>query len=146
MGQKNVDILQLLEQGQSIQIKPQGYSMYPMFIPERDEAVLQRAEAAKLKRGDVVLYRRDGGILVMHRIYKVKKNTFYMVGDNQREVEGPLREDQIKGVLTGFFRNGKYTSVRNPIYILASRLWLFLRPVRPALAKVVAAVKRLFKR
>ena len=146
MERKNVDILQLLEQGQSIQIKPQGYSMYPLFIPERDEAILQRAEPARLKRGDVVLYRRDGGILVLHRICKIKKNTFYMVGDNQREVEGPLREDQIKGVLTGFIRNEKHISVRHPIYILASRLWLFLRPVRPVFTKTAAAVKRLLKR
>lgn len=146
MEQKNVDILQLLEQGQSIQIKPQGYSMYPMFIPGRDEAVLQRTDPAKLKRGDVVLYRRDGGILVLHRIYRIKKNAFYMVGDNQREVEGPLREDQIKGVLTSFFRKGKHISVRHPIYILASRLWLFLRPVRPVFTKTAAAIKHLLKR
>lgn len=146
MKQTNVDILRLLEQGQSIQIKPQGYSMYPMFIPGRDEAVLQRADPAKLKRGDVVLYRRDGGILVLHRICKKKKNAFYMVGDNQREVEGPLREDQMKGVLTSFLRNGKHISVRHPIYILASSVWLFLRPVRPVFTKTVAAVKRFVKR
>lgn len=144
MDQEKVDIERLLEQGQQVQIHPQGYSMYPMFIPGRDEAILQKAEPAKLKKGDVVLYRRESGILVLHRICKKKENTFYMVGDNQSEVEGPLKEEQMKGVLIGFIRNGKYRSVKNPMYLLASRLWLFLRPLRPVISKVLATIKHIF--
>ena len=146
MERKTADIEGLLEQGQSIQIQPQGYSMYPMFVPGRDAAVIEGVGGARLKRGDVVLYRREGGILVLHRIYRVRKDGFYMVGDNQSEVEGPLRESQIKGILTGFVRKGKYRSVRNPVYRLASRLWLFLRPVRPVLSGMAAAVKGIFRR
>ena len=146
MEQNKVDIESLLKQGQSIRIKPQGYSMYPMFIPERDEAIIDSADPSRLKRGDVILYRRDGGILVLHRICKVKKDGFYLVGDNQKEIEGPLRADQIKGVLTGFVRNGKLRSVNDPIYVLASRLWLLLRPARPVISRAGAKVKRLFKK
>lgn len=144
MEQKKADIERLLEQGHKLQIKPQGYSMYPMFVPGRDEAVIEKADCERLRKGDVVLYRRDGGILVLHRICKLREDGFYMVGDNQKEVEGPLRADQIKGVLTGFVRKGKLRSVKDPVYIIASRLWLFLRPVRPILAKSVAALKRVF--
>ena len=130
--------------GKTIQLKPQGYSMYPMFIPKRDEAILKSAEHTQLKRGDVVLYRRESGILVLHRIYKNNKNGFYMVGDNQREIEGPLKREQIKGVLTGFIRNGKYISATHPVYVLVSRLWLLLRPLRPVIAKSIHTIKRLF--
>lgn len=144
MDQLQIDIENVLEQGQEIQLKPQGYSMYPMIIPGRDEAIIRKADHAGLKRGDVVLYRREGGILVLHRICKRKKDEFYMVGDNQREVEGPLKKEQIKGILTGFVRNGKYVSVKQPVYVLLSRLWLFLRPVRPLLSKSVHALKSLF--
>lgn len=144
MDQEKVDIERLLEQGQQVQIHPQGYSMYPMFIPGRDEAILQKADPAKLKKGDVVLYRRESGILVLHRICKKKKNAFYMVGDNQHEVEGPLKEEQMKGILIGFIRNGKYRSAKNPIYLLASRFWLFLRPLRPVISKILATIKHLF--
>lgn len=146
MEQNAVDIERLLAQGQSIQIQPQGYSMYPMFVPGRDAAVIGPAVTAQLKRGDVVLYRRASGILVLHRIWRIRKDGFYFVGDNQSEVEGPLPASRIRGVLTGFIRKGKYISVRNPLYRIASRLWLFLRPVRPALSKVAAAVKALFCR
>ena len=146
MKQCKADIEMLLEQGQKIQIKPQGYSMYPMFVPGRDEAILEKADGKRLRKGDVVLYRREGSILVLHRICKIREGAIYTVGDNQREVEGPLRPEQVRGVLTGFIRKGKFRSVRNPVYLMASGLWLFLRPVRPLLAKSAAALKRLFRR
>lgn len=145
MEQKKVDIERLLEQEQRVQLRPQGYSMYPLFVPGRDEAILEKAEASRLKRGDVVLYRRESGILVLHRICKVRKDGFYMVGDNQKEVEGPLHAEQIKGVLVGFVRRGKYRSARNLIYRAAAGLWLLLRPVRPVLSKTAAALKRSFR-
>ncbi|MCH5187054.1 MAG: S24/S26 family peptidase [Oscillospiraceae bacterium] len=144
MDQEKVDIEHILDQGHDVQIKPQGYSMYPLIIPERDEAIVSSASDVQLKKGDVALYRREGSILVLHRICKIKEDGFYMVGDNQSEVEGPLKREQIKGVLTGFIRNGKYISVRHPVYLLLSRLWLLLRPVRPFIAKSVHALKSLF--
>lgn len=144
-GQK-VDIETLLAEGRSIQIHPQGYSMYPLFVPGRDEAVIAPVGAEKLKRGDVVLYRRESGILVLHRIWKRRPEGFYMVGDNQSELEGPLNPEQIKGKLCRILRRGKDFSVRNPLYRCAAALWLFLRPFRPPLSKAAARVKRLFGR
>ena len=61
----------LLEQGNILKIKPQGYSMYPLFIPGRDEALIEQVPTTQLKRGDVVLYRRRHGILVLHRICRI---------------------------------------------------------------------------
>lgn len=150
MKEKNTNksnIEKLLADGNAVQLHPQGYSMYPMFLPERDEAIIAPIEdISALKRGDVVLYRRDMGILVLHRICRVKKDGFYLVGDNQTEVEGPLRPEQIKGVLTAFIRNGRKISCDNPIYRLASGLWLFLRPVRRCIALPVSKLRKLFKR
>lgn len=145
-GGQKVDIEALLAEGRSIQIHPQGYSMYPLFVPGRDEAVIVPVSTEKLKRGDVVLYRRESGILVLHRIWKKRPEGFYMVGDNQSETEGPLRPEQIKGRLCRILRGGKNFSVRNPLYRCAVSLWLFLRPFRPALSKAAARAKRLFGR
>ena len=142
---RQVDIEQLLAEGVTVQIRPNGYSMYPMFLPGRDEALIAPAEPDKLKRGDVALYRRDGSILVLHRIWKRKQDGFYFVGDNQAEVEGPLRPDQVKGILTAFIRKGRKISVHNPIYRLAAGIWLFLRPVRNPVKTLLARMKRLIK-
>ena len=51
------DIEQLLEAGEVIQLYPEGYSMYPMFVPGRDAAVIKKADVIKIRRADVVLYR-----------------------------------------------------------------------------------------
>lgn len=143
--EQGIDIEALLAEGKSIRIHPQGYSMYPLFVPGRDEAVIAPAETEELKRGDVVLYRREGSILVLHRIWKRRAEGFYMVGDNQSEVEGPLKGEQIKGILCQVVRRGKCFSVRNPIYRMLAAVWLRLRPFRPFLSRMVAGVKRTLK-
>ena len=139
----SIDIEHLLASGTTIKIKPHGYSMYPLFVPGRDEACIERTDFSSLKRGDVILYRRDKSILVLHRIWKITGDFFYMVGDNQTEIEGPLRADQVRGKLTGFVRNGKFVDVKNPIYRFLSGLWLFLRPMRPCAWKLNACVRKL---
>lgn len=139
------DIEQLLEAGEVIQIYPEGYSMYPMFVPGRDAAVIKKADVKKIRRADVVLYRRKGSILVLHRVVKRKGSQFYMAGDNQTEVEGPVEEDQIRGILTAFVRNGRRISVKNPVYVIWSGLWLMFLPVRGIFWSFTAWVRQRFR-
>ena len=150
MESNRQDVEQLLAQGNNIQIKPQGYSMYPVLVPGRDEAVIEPIADAKLKRGDVVLYRRvaedSGRILVLHRIWKVKSEGIYLVGDNQKEIEGPLMRSQMKGIMAGMYRKGKYISVQNPWYRILTYGWLLLRPARPYISGLVARIKRAIKK
>jgi hypothetical protein len=136
-----IDLEQLLKEGKIIQIKPQGYSMYPLFVPGRDEAVISAGNVNTFKRGDVVLYRRMQGILVLHRIYRRTKDGFYMVGDNQTEIEGPIKPEQIKGKMIAFVRKGKHITERNPGYRFAAHTWLILRPFRPFISNVIHQIK-----
>lgn len=142
----NSNIEHILSEGKSVQFPPTGYSMYPMFIPGRDEAIVSPLTKRDLRRGDVVLYRRDESILVLHRICRINKQGLYMVGDNQFEVEGPLRPDQVKGILTAFIRNKKTVSVRNPIYLISAHIWLFMLPIRRPIQLIISNLKQLKKR
>lgn len=135
----------LLAQGHTIQIHPQGYSMYPLFLPGRDEAVVAPLREHRFRRGDVLLYRREGSILVLHRVWRCQKDGLYMVGDHQSEVEGPLKEDCIRGILTGVVRNGHYFSAKHPVYRVLSDIWLRLRPVRPYVLRVGFSLRSLGK-
>ncbi|MDF2485720.1 MAG: hypothetical protein K0R46_1888 [Herbinix sp.] len=137
-----IDVVRLLEDGKTVQIKPQGYSMYPMFLPGRDSAVLSKVNQNRLRRGDVVLYRRDTQTLVMHRIWKITKNNVFLVGDNQSSVEGPIKKSKIIGILVFFLRKNKKISVHNPIYRLISRGWLILRPFRDIIKRFVGGIGR----
>ncbi len=152
MEKQKADIEQLLAEGQVIQLKPRGTSMYPMFAEGRDEAVIAPIEkitqadgSLRLRRGDVVLYRRDGGMLVLHRICRCAREGYYLVGDHQSVVEGPIRADQIRGILIGFIRKGSYCPVRHPVYLLAGRIWLILLPVRPKISRALHRIKQAVK-
>ena len=139
------DLEQLLEEGNQIRVKPQGYSMYPLLVPGRDEVVIEQEDPSRLHRGDIVLFRREGSILVLHRICRRRGDNFFMVGDNQKQVEGPIGITQIKGKVTTLVRGGRTISAENRLYRIYSFIWLWLRPLRPALSKMVHCLKTLFR-
>ena len=146
--EKKIDIEQLLLSGQTIRMCPQGTSMYPMFVGAGDEAVIAPVDVAKLRRGDVVVYRRNlqaGGILVMHRIFKRCGDSFYLVGDNQSEVEGPLRAEQMRGILIAWTRKGKEYSVKHVGYRLFFGLWLWMLPLRDPIHRILAWTRKKFR-
>ena len=143
---ERIDIEEALREGKSIQIRPQGYSMYPLLVPERDEVILRAVDPAELRRGDVVLYRREGSILVLHRIWRKRSDGFYMVGDNQTKVEGPIAEEQVRAIMTGIIRKGRYLSAGNPGYRFLSAVWLSLRPFRRAISVPVAKLRTFLRK
>lgn len=140
------EIEPLLKAGACIQIHPQGYSMYPFIDPRRDEVVLAGIEdGSALRRGDVVLYCRENGMLVLHRIYKIGQDGLYLLGDHQTAIEGPVRREQVKGKMTGMVRDGRYMDVGNPGYRMLSVVWLWLRPARRAIMVPAARLRRMVR-
>lgn len=137
--------LPLLKEGNTLKITPIGTSMFPLFIRNNDQAVLAAVNEKKLHRGHVILYRRSNGMLVLHRIAKKTKDGFYMVGDNQTELEGPIYTEQIRAIMIAFYRKGHFISCQNFIYIVLSHLWLFLRPIRPMISRPLGILYRFFK-
>lgn len=127
---ENMEIETLLKSGQTIQLYPQGYSMYPLLVSGRDEVILSPLPQEALRRGDVVLYRRDTGILVLHRIWRCGEDGYYMVGDNQVQIEGPIQEEQMIGIMTGLVRKGRLIASADPWYRILSGIWLGIRPIR----------------
>lgn len=140
-----LNLEQLLEEGNQIRVKPQGYSMYPLLVPGRDEVVIEQEDPSRLHRGDIVLFRREGSILVLHRICRRRGDDFFMVGDNQKQIEGPIGITQIKGKVTTVIRGGRTISAENWLYRMYSFIWLWLRPLRPILSKMVHYLKTLFR-
>ncbi|MCM1089487.1 MAG: S24/S26 family peptidase [Muribaculum sp.] len=142
MGEGKISPEKLLMEGRTIQFTPMGYSMYPLLVPGRDQAVVAPMGDTVPRRGDVVLYRRIGGILVLHRVWKHKRDGFYMVGDNEKTVEGPLQREQLKGILVAVVRKGRSFSADHILYRMAAGLWLWLRPFRPHLAGLLSKCRR----
>ena len=117
-----------LASGESVRIIPGGNSMLPMLHPGRDTVILSPLPE-RLKKYDLPLYRRSDGKFVLHRIVEVG-DTYTCVGDNQFQTEPGIRPEQMIALVTGFIRNGKERSVRDPGYRLYCRIWHYSRKLR----------------
>ena len=138
---EKIKIVDLLSENKSVQLHPQGYSMYPLIVPERDEVIISPLRDHKIKRGDVLLYRRKNDKLILHRVYKKKNDKIYFVGDNESVVEGPLDISQVHGIMTAFYHKGKKIKTNNFFYFISWQLWLFLLPFRKPIGKLIHKAK-----
>ena len=93
-----------------------GVSMLPLLRQDRDVMVIQ-AQSTGFRKNDAVLFQRDNGQYVLHRITKVKGDGLYwIVGDNCSRGE-LVREDQILGVLSEVKRDGKTVKCTDADYL-----------------------------
>lgn len=101
-----------------------GTSMWPLLKEGNSQVQLVSGRTKQLKKGDIVLYRRKDGTLVLHRIIKiVKRNTYLVCGDHQWKLEEQIREDQILAAAQGFFINGRYIDEKTWWYRLYKKIW-----------------------
>ena len=110
-----------------------GTSMRPL-LKTNDVVTINKDNNYKV--GDVILYKRDNGQFVFHRIRRINKknNTFILVGDHQRKVEKDIRFDQIIAKMISYKKENKkednnLKSFRYRLYKLLVKIslirWLF---------------------
>ena len=125
------------QNNQSIILKVRGMSMFPLLKDKRDSFKLEKI-TSKPKRKDIVLYKRDNGQFVLHRIIKEKDGLYTMFGDNQHVKEYPIRLDQILGVVTSIVRKDKeIVLVKSKKYKIYSSLWCFNLFIRRVVLKLI---------
>ncbi len=121
-------IQEALEQGKEAKFNVYGHSMEP-FIYNGENVTLVKDK--EYKKNDIILYRRTNGQFVLHRIYKVKKDGFVLLGDHQTFKEYPIYEKQIIGKVISYERKGKVKYLKGFKYHLFLLFWrrLILRKV-----------------
>lgn len=120
---------QLVEEGETVSMRIVGSSMSPFLIHDRD-LITFKAPERELKKGDMVFFQRDSGQYVMHRIYAVKPDGYYMIGDAQTEIEGPISQEQIFAVIIKVRRKGKWLEPGNFWWNFFERVWINIIPFR----------------
>lgn len=121
---------ELTMQGKKVSLLVSGNSMSPFLIHERDQVFFEKPERP-LRKGDIVFYQRDTGQYIMHRIYKIDKRGYYMVGDAQQEIEGPIAREQIFGLVTKVRRKGKIEERGTFWWDFFEKVWIHLILFRP---------------
>lgn len=132
-------LLGLLEDTQAVPLVISGNSMSPFLVHGRDTVYLSKARRP-LKRGDMILYRRDSGDYVLHRICKVCDGSYCLVGDAQSVIESGIRPDQVLALVTAVRRKGKLLKPGSFWWTFFEKMWIRLIPFRSGL---VAAYARL---
>lgn len=129
----------LVEEGKEVSMLIAGSSMSPFLCHQRD-SIYFKAPDRKLKRGDMVFYQRESGQYVMHRIYKVKEDGYYMVGDAQTEIEGPLKREQIFALITKVKRKDQFIEPGDFWWEFFEKVWIGLIPLRKTLVTVYGKI------
>ena len=135
------DLYVLIEESfknnQSVIFKIRGTSMFPLLKDQKDSVKLEKIKTTPSKR-DIVLYKRDNGQFVLHRIIKVKKGLFTMCGDNQYKKEKNIKEEQILGIVTSIIKNDKEIILsKSKKYRLYSWFWCLNLFVRRVILKII---------
>ncbi len=136
-----------LEKNKIIAFVPGGNSMWPT-LKHRGQSVIVELKTDRLKRFDVALYQRDSGVFVLHRVMEVKDGGYIICGDSQFTLE-PVREEQVFGVMSGFYRKDKYIEVTDEKYKKEVERWYkrkTYRKLRLKLFYLTNAVKRKLKK
>lgn len=125
-----------------------GTSMWPLLKEGSSQVQLIKKSEKPLRKGAMVLYRRNDGTMVLHRILRIgERNTFLVCGDHQWKME-EVQEDQILAVAEGFYRNGQYIDDETIWYQLYKIIWdgnLVLRRCLLALLRLSGLEKKYLK-
>lgn len=146
---------ELTEEGHEVSMQITGNSMSPFLENGRDRICFCKPKQP-FKKGDMVFFQRENGQYVMHRICKVKAKTdpvigdrkaktatysvvegrtrrseeYYLIGDGQTDVEGPIRAEQIFAIVTKVQRKGKWIGPGAFWWEFFAHVWIHMIPVR----------------
>lgn len=110
-----------LEKNGAIAFVPKGNSMWPM-LKHKGQSVIVTKKTEKLKRFDVALYQRKNGVFVLHRVMEPTDYGYLMCGDSQLEYE-KVDEEQVFGVMQGFYHGKKYIVSTDDDYVKRVNKW-----------------------
>lgn len=126
-----------VEAGEEAVMLIAGNSMSPFLVHGRDYICFCKP-VRPLAKGDMVFYQRENGQYVMHRICKAAPEGFYITGDSQMVIEGPVKEDQIFAVVTKVCRKGKWIQKGDFWWDFFEKVWINMIPMRRAVRRIYA--------
>lgn len=136
-------IKERINNGGNVSFTPMGVSMYPMLRNGIDTVVLSPLPD-RLKKYDVIFYRRTNGKYVLHRIVGVGES-YTCIGDNQYQKEKGIEHFQVIAVVSSFTRKGKKYDINNFGYKLYCRIWHYTRFPRKILRGIKRSLRRIIK-
>ncbi|MBD5391106.1 hypothetical protein HDR67_03785 [bacterium] len=122
-------ILEAFEKNKTFSFPVNGKSMQPLL---HANDVVEIAAIDSVHVGDILLYRRENGQFVLHRVRKIEPNGYTFVGDHQALVEKNISASQLIGKVISYKKQGKdkqylLKGIRYNLYKCLVRMKLFRR-------------------
>lgn len=133
-------LCEILQTTDMVPLLISGNSMVPFLVHCRDTVYLSPV-SRPLRKGDLVLYRRDNGAYVLHRVAGLEKENYCMVGDAQTELEHGVRLDQICAIAVAAERKGHRQQPGTFWWEFFEKIWIRVVPLRPLFLKIYTWVK-----
>lgn len=137
-------LLELLNEADCVPLVISGNSMTPFLVHHRDTVYLSKIQRP-LARGDMILYRRDSGKYVLHRIYRTDSCSYTLIGDAQTVLERDIRPDQVLALVIAVRRKGKLLRPGSFWWEFFRRIWIRLIPLRPRILAIYSLISHLFR-
>ncbi|WP_107318098.1 hypothetical protein [Kandleria vitulina] len=119
-----------------------GVSMMPLIRQNKDIMLIKKKGKERCKKYDVVLYK-IGNRYILHRIIKVRKNDYVIIGDHCVHKEYGITDQQIIGVLEAVIRDGKRIDQTNKIYQIYVHLWCDFLYIRIMILYMKSLLRRI---
>ena len=118
-----------------------GHSMRPFLVHDISVVYIRKWAKSNLKRGSIVLYLRDNGVLMLHRVIKQYPNGRILVNGDAQYWSEEIGEEQIIAQVMRLCRTKRVISADNLLYRFVIQVWLAVRPVRPWMFRVGSRIK-----
>ncbi len=106
---------EVISSGGEFRMYPRGVSMQPLLTQGEDSVVL--ISLGDVCVNDMILYRRDSGQFVLHRVIKINGDEYIMCGDNQGELERGIKKEHLLAKVKYFYKGTKKVTLDSEEYV-----------------------------
>ncbi len=128
-------ISEAFDKGEDFCFMPNGVSMLPTIVGGRDAVAIERP-TGKLKKYDIILYRRASGQFVLHRIIGVHDRGYILCGDNECRPEKYISHDAVIGVVSAYNQNNTLVKAGSKKFFKDAKKRTRTRPFRHILLAI----------
>jgi hypothetical protein len=113
----NKALVQLLKDGQQVEVPASGLSMFPLLRP--GDNLVVKPQLPQI--GDIGVFSKHQ-ILIAHRLINTTDKTFYFKGDALINPDSPTSIDDVLGTVVARKRGSKVILISHPYFKLFKRL------------------------
>ena len=127
-----------IKSGGRIRFYPRGKSMLPLIREGIDSVIFE--EIKEVKKYDLILYLREDGTFVLHRVIKISKDEYTFCADNLLTIEKHIKRQALKAKVTGIYRGETFMSLDSSEYLRYSKrrvAQIYIRKVKNKIKRII---------